>query len=302
MTQRAADSEPDDVNRADSDASVEAPPSGPQVIDRSRLHARLQDRPLLRALHGQCRGMAGKRADDVFQETLARAAAAKSWPEEATPLGGWLRVIAVRAHADVLRKEGRTAKLEEPVEDIDAYPAVADELLFDVFELAMQMAKADPARFAQDHELFVAKTRGEDLGPVALAMGIKPESAERRYRRFVAHLKENWLVIAATMAFLAVLGVKGFLEIHDRSLAKPAPVPTVAPPSAPSPATKLRAEAFAACTAERWNDCWQLFESAQKLDPDGDSDPDVQQAREDVIRHLSEESKKRKQDPGKAPK
>lgn len=55
------------------------------------------------------------------------------------------------------------------------------------------------------------------------------------------------------------------------------PVPT--PPSLAEEAAKVRTKAFAACDAERWVQCQDELDRASGLDPAGDTEPKVKQAR-----------------------
>jgi hypothetical protein len=56
------------------------------------------------------------------------------------------------------------------------------------------------------------------------------------------------------------------------------PVPTV-PTAAASPADGIRKEAFEACGRGHWAECERKLDEAKQLDPEGESNADVQQAR-----------------------
>jgi hypothetical protein len=76
------------------------------------------------------------------------------------------------------------------------------------------------------------------------------------------------------------------LVVRSSTPSSPA-VPTASPPATASPsrANDLRKEAFEACGRGHWADCTRLLDEAMKLDPDGESDPDVRQARSLAAHH-----------------
>jgi hypothetical protein len=55
--------------------------------------------------------------------------------------------------------------------------------------------------------------------------------------------------------------------------------PTATATAAKSPAEVIRSEAFEACGRGRWDECARRLDEAKKLDPDGENDPDVRNAR-----------------------
>jgi hypothetical protein len=101
---------------------------------------------------------------------------------------------------------------------------------------------------------------------------------------------------AASIAILSLAGIfLLYFVTHEETVtawfksAPTAPRPDDTQPLPPKPpeqvltkaqkANKLREEAFAACADRRWQECDAKLDQAKALDPDGENDPDVQNAR-----------------------
>lgn len=83
----------------------------------------------LARLYSMARGLVGKEADDLVQETLLRAYRSFGTLAEPEAAGKWLQTILVNTFRDSLRKRGR--RLEEvaveDVEDFSLYRTLVDE-------------------------------------------------------------------------------------------------------------------------------------------------------------------------------
>jgi hypothetical protein len=69
------------------------------------------------------------------------------------------------------------------------------------------------------------------------------------------------------------------LAVRATTTTPTVPTASTAAKPPPSPAEALRRDAFEACGRGRWAECERKLDEAKQLDPDGDSDPDVRNAR-----------------------
>jgi len=113
----------------------------------------------------------------------------------------------------------------------------------------------------------VATPTGEDRRPSVRA-------SHGRSSRSVA----VWLAAAAAAA---VGGVALVTVLNDRFPSGP---PAAAPNLSGDPAPVLRLDALDACGAGRFDVCEKKLDEARRLDPAGESDPRVKQARESIAR------------------
>jgi hypothetical protein len=85
-------------------------------------------------------------------------------------------------------------------------------------------------------------------------------------------------VLRLLMPLAAVLaGLLGVLVVVGRMSPSRDVVDTA--PRPPPRANELRKEAFAACDAQRWEECLQKLDEARKMDPDGEREARVQEYR-----------------------
>jgi hypothetical protein len=89
-----------------------------------------------------------------------------------------------------------------------------------------------------------------------------------------------WIAAAAVVLLLAGVQLQRQMQMHT---ARDGDVAATRPRRAPA----LRQRGFEACRAERWAECLELFDAAERLDPDGDADPAVQAARAKALGALA---------------
>jgi hypothetical protein len=110
---------------------------------------------------------------------------------------------------------------------------------------------------------------------------LKAVEEQRRQGAQVAARVPLWrrpVVAVAAAASLAAAAGGGLLF---RPIPAPLPVWSGSPPPSASSvdAAELRTQAFAACAEWRWQECRALLDDASRIDPAGESAPDVQAAR-----------------------
>lgn len=160
-------------------------------------------------------------------------------------------------------------------------------------------AQADGTLTARDAQIFEMKHDGLSDAEIAAKLGIAQQTVSNRVSSLRKKLREKWqarmtkvAALSLLLVFLAILGWRKreeFARLFHRPA--PAPVPTSAPPRpAPEPsipvalqqAAELRQEAAEQCAHNQLARCSDLLEQASKLDPGGDSQPEVRALRHQV--------------------
>lgn len=226
--------------------------------------------------------------DDVVQTVLVEALASDRVPSEKAELRKWLTGVARHKIADHHRRAGRERPAELP--DIETAPAPIEEQ-----ELARWAEKQARASKDGDATLrwMAREGEGDKLEHIAAEEKLPAATVRQRVSRMRRWMKERWLAeVAAAAAILTLLIVLlykfVFLKSPDEVVEKEPvvpPVPTESVPSpivrAPSPlerAVELRKEALKTCD-EKPKECIDKLDEAKRLDPAGDTNPDVQNAR-----------------------
>jgi hypothetical protein len=93
---------------------------------------------------------------------------------------------------------------------------------------------------------------------------------EKRQRRHDAVVYIGGLATAAAVALV--------IRSSTTTTTPTYPVPTV-PTASSSPADSIRQEAFEACGRGHWAECERKLDEAKAIDPEGETNADVQQAR-----------------------
>jgi hypothetical protein len=100
---------------------------------------------------------------------------------------------------------------------------------------------------------------------------------EKRERRKQAVIYASGLATAAAVALV--------VRSTTTTTTPTTPTATTASPPPPSRTEELRKEAFDACGRGHFTDCERKLDEAKQLDPNGDNDPDVQNARRLIAHH-----------------
>jgi hypothetical protein len=172
-------------------------------------------------------------------------------------------------------------------EEIERLASLSDAALDE--ELAA--AGLDPAKERAEAEAVVA-----ELERGVVARRAKQMEAEARVRSLRPPSRRRPLAFWLAAAAVGAMAAGGLVYALTHPGAPPTvppvpPVPSSAPTEAPpSPqliaASELRKRAFAECAASRWDACLARFDDARRLDPAGDSAPEVQAARDEAKRQL----------------
>ncbi len=219
--------------------------------------------------------------DDIVQATLTEALASRHAPDEAEQLRRWVYGIARHKCVDFYRHQGREAPAPEPVDgDIPAEdePLSARDLLR---WAEQELPEGEHAESTL--EWMLREAGGDKLESIADEEQIPAPRVRQRVARMRKHYRARWAAQVAAIVAAALLAV-GAVALW-RYLQ---PAPRVADdielkPERVSPldhATELRRQAFRACEEREWQRCLERLDEAARLDPAGETDPRVEEARQ----------------------
>ena len=207
--------------------------------------------------------------EDIVQSTLADAIESPHAPTDSESLRRWIFGVAKNKVVDYHRRAGReTFELPE----VPGKPAPHTE--------------ADLLRWAEKHlppgeenkttlDWMLREGEGEKLEWIAETEKVPAPRVRQRVSRLRRHLKTHW---QKEVALLAALGV--LVTILALVLRKKEPEP-IANEDLPR-AEELRKIGIEKCLAAEWADCVEKLDAAKKLDPAGDTRPEVRQARDNA--------------------
>ena len=120
---------------------------------------------------------------------------------------------------------------------------------------------------------------GEKLEWIAESEKMPAPRVRQRVSRLRRHLKDHWKKEVALLAAVGVLmtGILLFLRPKD-----PQPIAN----EDVARAEELRKSAFTKCLASDWKPCVDGLDQAKRLDPAGDTRPEVKQARDNADKAL----------------
>jgi DNA-directed RNA polymerase specialized sigma24 family protein len=219
--------------------------------------------------------------DDVVQIVLLDALAATSAPSAPDELKKWVLGVARHKIADHHRRGSREKPAELP--DLEAEPPPVEE------QQLVEWATREAGKAGKDGERTLGwmarEGEGDKLEHIAAEEKLPAATVRQRVSRMRRFMRERWL---AEVAAVALLG--GVAFVVWRVLRAPDPIaereiPTVTPetPREP-PALELRRSGLALCAERRFGECEARLDEAKRLDPAGESTPEVQRAREDIAR------------------
>lgn len=243
------------------------------------------------------RRVADRDVEDVVQTVLVEALASERAPEEPGEIQRWLLGIARHKVADLHRKSGREQPGELP--DLPDEPAPVEEREL----LRWAEKQAGPTRDAEATLRWMAREgEGDKLEHIAAEENVPAARVRQRVSRMRRWMKERWVAELALVATLGVLALVAYRFLRDRAepISRETPeLPRL--PEAPAPIAKssggppeteiergkrARTAALERCASGEHTECLRALDEAARLDPAGDTAPEVQGAREAAKRAL----------------
>ena len=206
--------------------------------------------------------------EDIVQQALAEAIESPHAPQESEALRRWIFGVAKNKVVDYHRRAGRES-FELP--DVAGTPAPHVEA--DLLRWA-EKNLPDGAENQKTLDWMLREGEGEKLESIAESEKLPPPRVRQRVSRLRRHFKENW---QREVALLAALGVIVSAVVFF-ILKKQEPEPITHEMADPR-AEPVRRAALEKCAKSDFKSCIDGLDEARRLDPAGDSRPDVQQAR-----------------------
>lgn len=217
--------------------------------------------------------------EDIVQATLTEAIVSPHAPTESDALRRWLFGVAKNKVADFHRRRGRES-FDLP--EVAGAPAPHQEA--DLLRWAQK--NLPPGEDAQKTlDWMLREGDGEKLESIAESEHVPAPRVRQRVSRLRRHLKTHWQREVAMLAALGVLVTAIVLWLRKEE--KPQPIvhdPTIAPLD--PRAEQLRKDGLDLCGKAQWKDCLDKLDDAKRLDPAGDTRPEVKRARDDAAKAL----------------
>jgi DNA-directed RNA polymerase specialized sigma24 family protein len=213
--------------------------------------------------------------EDVVQSALAEAVESPHAPAEPEALRRWIFGVAKNKVVDYHRRAGR---LSYELPELEGKPAPHVEV--DMLRWAEKnLPEGDDAQKTLDWML--REGEGEKLESIATSEKVPAPRVRQRVSRLRRHLKQNWQKEVALLAAVGVLiSAIVFLLLKKR---EPEPIA-----HDPIPLhEKIRKDALGLCERGEWKKCVDGLDEAKRLDPAGDTRPEVVKARDQADRALT---------------
>ena len=217
--------------------------------------------------------------DDIVQASLTDALATTEGPETEEEIRRWLYGIVRHKIADHFRRAAR-----ERAPDVgEASEELAEQTPHSARDLLrwaeQELPEGEQAKSTL--EWMLREGQGEKLEHIAEQEALAAPRVRQRVSRLRRYFRERWAQQLAAVAAIVLVVLAGLLIWASRTDPQPRIVRDV--PSAIPPLEQrvgeLRQRAFEDCQQERWQECLDGLDEAQRLDPVGDARPDVQRAR-----------------------
>jgi DNA-directed RNA polymerase specialized sigma24 family protein len=234
----------------------------------------------------------GTEVDDIVQSALAEALAAERAPDDDDEVVAWVHGIARHKVVDWFRRARREMPQDPRVAETIAAAETAPQSAHDLLRwAARELPNGD--EHARTFEWMLREGAGEKLESIAADEQVPAPRVRQRVSRLRRHYRARWAAVLATLVLVAVaIGLATRKRTQEEIAPLPSPliVPSVTP--APEPtleerAAEMRHDALDKCAAGRWQDCLDGLDDAQRLDPAGDTTPEVRAQRRAAQRALT---------------
>jgi DNA-directed RNA polymerase specialized sigma24 family protein len=228
-------------------------------------------------------------ADDALQAVYCAALEARRVPDDAVELRRWLTVIARRKVASFYERASSEQLGDPPEQAVEPAPVEAISLL--------RWAEREAANSQVEHvdetlDWMARESDGEKLEAIAAEAHIPSTRVRQRVVRLRRFMRARWaLELSAALLFAAT--VWWLWPRPAQSIVIPSPMPSVSI-TVPVPhddgnerAVELRRRALQNCEMGLHRECLRRLDEAAALDPAGDSEPSIGEARKHALEKLA---------------
>lgn len=218
-------------------------------------------------------------AEDIIQSTIADALAASAPPLDTDAFDRWLLGIAGHKIADYYRRSRNHAHVDFDSLASDSIAETVPESARDLLRWVDRELPPQPET-TRTLEWMMREASGDKLEAIAEEHSLPAPAVRQRVSRLRRFLRERWaLQAAAALGLCAVVtGLFAWQRTHRRTV-RAAPEIVRLTPSPAEEARKLRAQGLEACAKGQWQPCLADLDRAKALDPGGDPQGPVQEAR-----------------------
>jgi DNA-directed RNA polymerase specialized sigma24 family protein len=219
--------------------------------------------------------------EDIVQQALAEAIESPHAPPDSESLRRWIFGVAKNKVVDYHRRAGRESFDLPDVEGTPAPHVEADLLRWAERNLP------EGSENQKTLDWMLREGEGEKLESIAASEKLPPPRVRQRVSRLRRHFKENWQREVALLAALGVIVSAIVLFVLKKEGPEPITHDIVDPRAEP-----IRRLALENCAKSEWKPCLEGLDEARRLDPAGDTKPEVSRARQaaDSAQRLGDEA------------
>jgi DNA-directed RNA polymerase specialized sigma24 family protein len=260
------------------------------------------------------RGVWLQSIEDIAQDVTAELLGMADPPDDMEGCLAAARKAANEESIDTFRKGSRRGRTNAgPTANADLVTA-ADHASPEIWhpidrgrQIALVREKLDDGSLSpRDAKLLVLDAEGADAAAIGRELKLAPQTVRNALSRAKGIVRAAWKSrLKGPVVVLALLILAWWMKReHDRqALDDQRNVHQDAPfaPAMPTPlerADKLRQDAWAACHDSHWVKCAEALDEAKKLDPAGETRPEVQKMRGDIVDGMRLDGPKTRELPG----
>lgn len=218
--------------------------------------------------------------EDIVQATLTEAFMSPHAPQDVESLRRWIFGVAKNKVVDYHRRQGRLSYDLPEVADAPAPHVEQDMLRW----AERHLPDGDDAKKTLDW--MIREGDGEKLETIAEGENLPAPRVRQRVSRLRRHLKDHWQKEVAILAALGVLITGILLWLRHEKQPEPIAHDPKAIPFDPN-VEPIRKAALQKCAAGDYEKCIEGLDQAKRLDPAGDTRPEVQEARKNATQNLN---------------
>lgn len=233
--------------------------------------------------------------EDIFQDACVSALDEDDWPAEEKPTLSWLFKITRNTCYDHLRAQKRRRDREVPLDDLDVSAETQERDEGKDLKDFIEVTSLEKPQIASGIAMLVEhRVLGEDVKDIAVKHAIPVRLVYERMGSARAVIRSGYPIgggLVAAIAFLLLLirfpgdDGRGVGAGHDQL--PDGGISSIPLPPTPDPA-ELRTRALELCHERRYEPCLEGLNRARRIDPAGEKDPKVIQARQEAEGKLRE--------------